>query len=160
MSIEISQLITHAIGFLITVWLLKRFAWKPLISMMEERRQKIIGEFQKIDDEKAAAEKLKAEYNDKLKDIDAERRQKIAEAVNEASKIASDIQVEAQEKAHKMITDTNEKLTRDVARAKVQLKEEMISITLTAAEKILHEKLDEKKDRELIGRFIDNIEKA
>ena len=160
MNIEISQLITHIIGFLITVWLLKRFAWKPLISMMEERRQKIVDEFQKIDDEKAATEKLKADYNDKLKNIDAERRQKIAEAVNEANKIASDIQIEAQEKAHKMITDTNEKLARDVAKAKVQLKEEMVTITLAAAEKILHEKLDERKERELIGRFIENIEKA
>ena len=47
-----------------------------------------------------------------------------------------------------------------MAKAKVQLKEEMVSITLLAAEKILHEKLDEPKERELIGRFIDNVEKA
>jgi F0F1-type ATP synthase membrane subunit b/b' len=47
-----------------------------------------------------------------------------------------------------------------VAAAKVQLKEDMVSITLSAAEKILHEKLDIQKERELIGKFIDNIEKA
>ncbi len=55
MNIEISQVITQIIGFLITVWLLKRFAWKPLLSMMDERRQKIKDEFQRIEDEKVKA---------------------------------------------------------------------------------------------------------
>jgi F-type H+-transporting ATPase subunit b len=160
MSLEISQVITHIIGFLITVWLLKKFAWKPLLSMMDERRQKIVDEFKKIDNEKAAADKLKAEYEDKLKNIEAERRQKIAEAANEANKLASDIKIGAQEEARNIISRTNEQLKRDIASAKVQLKEDMVNITLVAAEKILHEKLDDKKERELIGGFINGIEKA
>jgi len=160
MNLEIYQVITHIIGFLITVWLLKKFAWKPLLGMMDERRQKIIDEFKKIEDEKAAADALKADYEGKLKNIEAERRQKIAEAVNEANKMASDIKMGAQEEARGIISRTNEQLERDVAKAKVQLKEEMVRITLSAAEKILHEKLDEKKERDLIGKFIDNVEKA
>ena len=160
MSLEISQVLTHIIGFLITVWLLKKFAWKPLLSMMEERRQKIVDEFDKIDNEKAEADKLKAAYEDKLKNIEAERRQKIAEAVNEANKVASDIKISAQEEARGIINRTHEQIGRDVASAKVQLKEDMVNITLVAAEKILHEKLDDAKERQLIGRFIDGIEKA
>ncbi|UCD17855.1 MAG: F0F1 ATP synthase subunit B [Candidatus Zixiibacteriota bacterium] len=160
MNIELAQVITHIIGFLITVWLLKKFAWKPLLSMMEERRQKIRDEFDRIDTEKQEAEKLRAEYENSLKNIEAERRQKIAEAVNEANKVASDIKMNAQQEARGIISRTNEQLERDVAKAKVQLKEEMVSITLSAAEKVLHEKLDDRKERELIGRFIDGIEKA
>jgi F-type H+-transporting ATPase subunit b len=160
MNIEISQVITQIIGFLITVWLLKKFAWKPLLSMMDERRQKIVDEFQHIDDEKARAATLKAEYEDKLKNIEAERRKKIAEAVTEANKIASEIKAHAQEEAHGIVARTAEQVDRDIAKAKVQLKEDMVNITLAAAEKILHEKLDDKKERELIGNFIANIEKA
>jgi F-type H+-transporting ATPase subunit b len=160
MNIDISQIITHMIGFLITVWLLKKFAWKPLLSMMEERRQKIVSEFEKIDLDKSEAGKLKTSYEEKLKNIDAERRQKIAGAVNEANKIASDIKLGAQQEASGIIARTREQLTRDIASAKVQLKEDMVAITLAAAEKILHEKLDERKERELIGKFIDSIEKA
>ena len=74
--------------------------------------------------------------------------------------MASDIKVSAQEEAKGMINRTNEQLERDIAKAKVQLKEDMVSITLAAAEKILHEKLDEPKERELIGKFIDSVEKA
>lgn len=160
MSPDIYQILTHMIGFLITVWLLKKFAWKPLLNMMDERRQKIVDEFQKIDDSKVEVENLKNDYEGKLKNIDAERRQKISEAVNEGNKIASEIKVKAQEEAREIIDRTTEQLERDVAKAKVQLKEEMVRITLTAAERILHEKLDDKKERELIGKYIDNIEKA
>jgi F-type H+-transporting ATPase subunit b len=160
MSIEISQVITHIIGFLITVWLLKKFAWKPLLSMMDERRQKIIDEFKQIGDEKADAAKLKAEYENKLKNIEAERRQKIAEAINEGNQAASEIRSDAQGEARQIVARTAEQLERDIAKAKVQLKEDMINITLSATEKILHEKLDESKERIMIDKFIEEIEKA
>ncbi len=159
-SLEWQQLLTHALGFLLMLWVLKKFAWHPLLNLMDERRNKIKDEFERIDTEKAETEKIKAGYEGKLKNIDAERRQKIAEAVNEANKMASDIKINAQEEARGIINRTNEQLVRDVAKAKVQLKEEMITITLTAAQNILREKLDEAKERQLIGQFIDNIEKA
>lgn len=159
-SLEWQQLLTHALGFLLTLWVLKKFAWKPLLGLMEERRTKIKDEFDKIETDKAEAEDLKADYEGKLKNIEAERRQKLAEAVNEANKMASDIKMGAQEEARSIINRTNEQLDRDVAKAKVHLKEEMVTITLTAAQKILQEKLDDAKERQLIGQFIDNIEKA
>lgn len=160
METNIYQIITHMIGFIVVVLLMKKYAWKPLLGMMEERRLKIIDEFKKIDDGHEEVVKLKADYDGKLKNIEAERRQKIAEAVNEANKLASDIKITAQENARGIITRTNEQLGRDIAKAKIELKEEMVTITLLATEKILHEKLDEKKDRELVGKFIDGVEKA
>ncbi len=159
-SLEWQQLLTHALGFLLMLWVLKKFAWGPLLNLMDERRQKIKDEFDRIDAEKVEADKLKAGYEDKLRNIDAERRQKIAEAVNDANEMASDIRIKAQEEARGIINRTNEQLERDVARAKVQLKEDMVNITVLAAEKILHEKLDEAKERQMIGKFIDSIEKV
>lgn len=159
-SIEWQQLLTHTLGFLITLWVLKKFAWGPLLALLEERRQKIIDEFDNIEKEKETTETLKVEYENKLKNIEAERRQKIAEAANEANKMASDIKMSAQIEARGIVSRTNEQLERDIASAKVQLKEDMVSITLAAAEKILHEKLDEAKERQLVSGFIDGIEKA
>lgn len=160
MDLQWQQLLTHAIGFIITVWLLKKFAWGPLMSIMDERREKIAGEFQQIEDEKAKVAELTAEYEEKLKNIDAERRQKLVEAVNEGKKIAEDVKAAARDEAREIAQKAKADLEREVAKAKVQLKEEMISITMGAAEKILREKLDDAKHRELIGGFIDNVEKA
>ncbi len=47
-----------------------------------------------------------------------------------------------------------------MAKAKVQLKNDMVNMTISAAEKIIRERLDDAKHRELIGNFLDNVEKA
>ncbi|UCG60373.1 MAG: F0F1 ATP synthase subunit B [Candidatus Zixiibacteriota bacterium] len=160
MDISLAQLITHAAGFLITLWILKKFAWGPLMAMMEERRSKIVGEFQKIEDDKAEVDKLAADYEGKLKDIDNERRVKIVEAVSEGKKVAEEIKAAAHANARKIGEKAKADLVQDIAKAKVELKEDMISITMRAAEKIIGEKLDDTKHRELIGNFIENVEKA
>ncbi|MEW6413582.1 MAG: F0F1 ATP synthase subunit B [Candidatus Zixiibacteriota bacterium] len=160
MDIQLQQIITHAVGFIITLWILKRFAWGPLLAMMEERRNKIVGEFQKIEDHKAEVDKLAADYEARLKDIDNERRAKLVEAVNEGKKVAEEIKAAAQADARKITEKAKAELKMDVDKAKVELKEEMIKLTMTAAEKIIRERLDSDKHREMIGRFIDNVEKA
>ena len=159
-SLEWQQLLTHAVGFLITLWLLKRFAWGPLMNMMDERRNKIVSEFDQIEAEKQSVAKLQADYEQKLKEIDAERRAKLVEAVNEGKKIAEDIRITAQRDAKEFMNKAKLELERDVDKAKVQLKEDMIAMTMSAAEKILQEQLDDAKHREMISRYIDEVEKV
>ena len=160
MDLQWQQLLTHLVGFVITVWILKRYAWGPLLAIMEERRNKIKQEFDDIEVEKTKVSELTTEYEAKLKDIDAERRVKLVEGVNEGKKIAEKIKAEAREDAKEISIKAQDELERDVAKAKVQLKNDMVAMTISAAEKIIDEKLDDAKHRELIGNFIDNVEKA
>lgn len=161
MDVQWQQLLTHALGFLIVLWILKKYAWGPLLSMMEERRNKIAGEFQQIEDEKVNVAKLTTDYQGKLKDIDAERRAKLVEAVDEGKKISEEIKAAAREDAKQIGVKAKDELEREVAKARVQLKDDMIGMTLAAAEKLIDERLDDAKHRRLIGDFIDNkLEKA
>jgi F-type H+-transporting ATPase subunit b len=82
------------------------------------------------------------------------------EAVNDGKKMAGEIEANARVKAKQKADKAELDLERDVAKAKVELKEDMIAMALGAAEKVIHERLDEAKHRELIGNFIDNVEKA
>jgi F-type H+-transporting ATPase subunit b len=158
LKIEIPQIITHAIGFLIALWILKKFAWKPLLRLLEERREKIKTSFDEIDQKQEEADKLNEEYQQKLRDIDAEARKRLTAAVNEGEKIAGRIKEDAREEAKQMISKAKDELERDVAKARVALKEDMVAMALTATEKIIHERLDDAKHRELVGRFIDDLE--
>ncbi len=160
MELQWQQLLTHAIGFLITVWILKRFAWGPLLSLLEERRNRIAGEFKDIEQEKAKVDELTAQYQSKLKDIDAERRTRLVEAVNEGKRIAEEVKASARDEAQEIRAKAKVDIERDIAKAKIQLKDDMIAMTLSATERIIREKLDDAKHRELIGGFIDSVEKA
>lgn len=160
LGFELSQFVSHTIGFLITVWILKKYAWGPLLSLMDERRDKIAGEFDSIEKEKSKVAEQQAEYEAKMKEVDNERRARLVEAVEEGKKVAADIKATAQEEVKQLRTKAQADLVREVAKAKVQLKSDMIEITMAAAGHVIRERLDDAKHRELIGSFIDNVEKA
>ena len=160
MVFEVQQIVTLIVGFAVFVWVLKKFAWGPLLTLMDERRDKIAGEFARIDQEKAAVAELTEQYQSKLAEIDSERRARLVEAVDEGKKIAEQIKVDAEARAREQAEKAKVDLEREVTKAKGQLKEDMVRITMSAAEKIIGERLDDAKHHDLIGNFIDNVEKA
>lgn len=160
LGINWAQALTHLISFLIALWLLKRYAWGPIMNLLDERRQKIADEFQEIEDEKSRVSEMTADYEAKLKNIENERRAEIVKGVDEGKKLAAEIKENAQKEARDLAEKSRRDLEREIAKAKVQLRDDMVSITMSAAEKVIHERLDEQKHRELIGRFIEGLEKA
>jgi F-type H+-transporting ATPase subunit b len=160
LNLDIKLILTHLVGFIITVLILKKFAWKPILSIFEERRQKIKDEFDGIERTKTEVADMQADLDAKLKDIDNLARQKLTEAVNEGQKIAAEIKEQGRDEAKEIITRAKAELERDVEKARVALKEDMVSMTVAAAEKIISAKLDDTENRRLISEYIDNVEKA
>ncbi|MDH4222793.1 MAG: F0F1 ATP synthase subunit B [candidate division Zixibacteria bacterium] len=159
MNLEFGQVITQIIGFLIVLIILKRFAWKPLLSILEERRAKIKSEFDKLGEDKKSLKELTAEYEDKLKDIEGLARQKILEAAKEGQEMANQIKENARKEGLEIMNRSKEEIQREVEKAKVQLKNDMVNLSLLAAQKIIQLKLDQEKDRKLIRDFIEELEK-
>jgi F-type H+-transporting ATPase subunit b len=157
MGLEIGQIVTQIIGFLIAVFLLKKFAWKPLLSILEQRRLKIKSEFDNIDNEKKKVEDLLSLYQTKLKEIDSLTRVKIQEAAREGQKLANEIKENARKESKDILTKAREEIQRDVDKAKVQLKNDLVNMTMRVAEKLIRERLDEEKDKKLIAEFIDSV---
>ncbi len=160
MDLQFQQILTHALGFLIVVWLMKKFAWGPLMAMVEERREKIVAEFGEIESQKAGLEKQRGEYQAKMKEIESERRAKIVDGVNEGQKLANELKSNAQGEAKEIIARAKTEAQREIEKAKAQLKEDMVRITMGATEKILNEKLTAEKDRQLVATYIDQLEKV
>lgn len=158
-SLEWQQILTHILGFVIALWILKKYAWKPLLNMIDERRDKIQGDFDKAADELKQAEELRSEYEQHMKEADAEARAKIQEAVREGQAVASEIKEAARGEGRELIERAKQELSRDVDKAKVQLKLDIVKMTMAATEKMINEKLDEAKHREMIEGFINDVEK-
>jgi len=160
MNLVWQQVLTQIVGFLIVLWVLKRFAWKPILNLLEERRQKIRSEFESAAQRKEEANQLLASYEAKLKEIDAAARAKIQEAVLEAQKIAAEIKEESRREGRELVVRAQAEIARELAKAKVQLKEDMVAISLTATEKIISQKLDEPGHRRLIDEYLSRVERV
>jgi len=155
--IDIRQVITQILGFLIMVWVLRHYAWGPLLAMLEARRARIAGEFEDAERMKAEALQVRGHYEQELRGIEAQARQRLQEAVAEGQKVAAEIRTQAQGEAAGRLERAQDEIAREREKAKEILKEQVIDLAMRSAEKILRQKLDEPAQRKLASEFIDEV---
>jgi F-type H+-transporting ATPase subunit b len=155
--INVPQVITQILGFLLLVWLLRKYAWGPVLSHLEARREAIAGQFREAERAKSEADQLRNKYEQDLKGIDAQARQKIQEAVAEGQRVATEIRALAQKEATQKIERAGEEIAREREKAKELVKQEVIRLSMRTAEKILRQKLDDSTQRQLVGEFVDEV---
>ena len=155
--IDVRLVATQIIGFLLMLWLLRKYAWGPVLALLEARRAKIAGAFDEAEKKNGEALALKARYEQDLRGIDAQARQRLQEAVAEGQKVAAEIKSQAQTESTQRLERAGEEIAREHEKAKEMLKEHIISLATRAAEKILRQELDEPAQRRLAGEFIDEV---
>jgi F-type H+-transporting ATPase subunit b len=158
MAIDLFQLLAHAIGFIILVALLKRFAWGPLLGVLDQRRRQIASGLDDIVRAKQEMGALKAQYEQELARIEESARQKLVEAVNQGRRLATEIEEEARARAQLELLKTKETLALEVTKAKTVLRDQIVTLAVEAAEKLLRGRLDETKDRALVEQFIAELD--
>lgn len=159
MNLSIQEILTQAGAFILLVWVLKKMAWKPLLKLLDERREKIRSSFEEIEQTKKDVEKLKTDYERAQARIQDEARQKIQEGIDEGKRVAREVQEEARRGARGILEKAKEDIQLEIAKAKVTLRNEVADLTLAATERLLEEKLDETKDKEIVLDFIEDLEK-
>ena len=136
---------------------LKRFLFKPISKFMKSRQDSIIESIQGAEVKNEEALALKAQYEDKLSQAEEEGRQLVREAAKRAEARAEEIIQDAQKRAEKILEKSEEDIKREHARAVNVLKDQMASIVVMAAGKMINKDLDEKGHAALIEEFLDEV---
>jgi F-type H+-transporting ATPase subunit b len=160
MNIDIAVLVTNILGFLLVLWILRKYAWGPILSFLEERRRHIADEFSAIDRDKAEAEQLKSEFHDQLAEIDNLKRTKIQEGASEAQELADSIKGDARREAQELRERARADAQREQEKARIQLRDHIVDMTVRSSEKLIREKLNDSKHRDLISKFIEDLGRA
>lgn len=155
--VDIKLVLTQVLGFLILVWILGRFAWGPIVTQLEARRQKIADDFAEAERRQKAADDLKLKYEQDLRGIEAQARVRLQEAVAEGQKVASEMRAQAQLDAQDRLARAEDEVMREREKAKEMLKEQVVSLSIVTAEKILKAKLDDPAQRKMAAQFIDEV---
>ena len=154
---KLPQLLTTALGFLFFVWILGKFAWGPILDLLDQRRSKIDGDYTAAEQNLAESEKLKGEFELKLADIKVIQREMVQEAVKRGEDIADGIE----KKARVGADETRHKAAQDIEiesqKAQIELRDDVVSLAIGAAEKVIGEKLDDSLHRKLITEYIDGL---
>lgn len=137
--------LANLVNFLIIFWLLKKYAWKPLQKTIQEREDKID---KGLEDAKRAASEVtmaKENYDQKINEAKKEANLIIAKASEQGRSMISKAAEDASEKAEKIVTNAKEIIEKEKEKMKEDLKQETVEIAIEITEKILKEKLDDKK---------------
>ena len=154
---KLPQLLTTALGFLFFVWILGKFAWGPILDLLDERRGKIDGDYTAAEKNLAESETLKSEFELKLADIKVIQREMVQEAVKRGEDIADGIE----KKARSGADETRDKAAQDIElaaqKAQIELRDDVVAMAIGAAEKVIDERLDDDLHRKLITEYIDGL---
>ena len=154
-----SAIVVQILGFFAVFFILKSLAWTKLLGAIDARRQKIADEFEKIESQKKGLADLEREYRLKLEHIDQEARAKIHEAASTGLALAKELQEKARQESKLMIERARAEIEQDLAKAKLQYRDQIVEISGLMAEKVLREKIDAREHAKLVDQFIQDLEK-
>lgn len=143
--------IAQFIVFLIFAWITMKFVWPPIVKALDERAKKIA-------DGLAAAERGKHDLAqaEKRAAVELERaKQQAGEIValseKRAAAIVEEAKLAARTEAERIVTAANAELEQEVLRAKSELRNQVASLAIAGAEKILKREVDQKTHADILG---------
>lgn len=155
MNLDFSQIVIQIFGFLIMLWVLKKYGWKPLINQLDERQERIKGQFDAIAEERKSVQVLKESYEEKLRKSDDEARRKIQDGIMQGRRIALEIEEQAQGNGRAILEHARREARNEIETAKDQLKIDMVNMVMATTEKVLKQEIDHKTQEKLIADMIE-----
>ena len=152
-----ATLIAQILNFLVLLAILAKFAYKPLLKAMDDRRNRIINDLDSAEQTRLDAEALKEQYAEQL----AGARQEATEIVNKANQIAQNLHDELVEQARveqeALLANAKERIEQEKQQALLDIRTEVIKLSTLIAGKIVNQKLNSEKDQKLVGNIADDV---
>jgi F-type H+-transporting ATPase subunit b len=147
------------LNFLIFLFLLVKFGAKPISNSLKAREEYIEQKIQDAERKNEEAQRIANEIKQKLQ----EAQNEMASIIQKGKQQADELIRKANEEAERIRKEKIDEATREINRSKeaalFELKKQVADLVIQATEKLLKEKLDEKKHIEIINSYIDRIPK-
>lgn len=148
-------LIAQVVNFIILLWVLAKFAYKPLLKAMDDRRTKIVKDMDQADHARKEAEALKQEYVNQLKNAKKEANDIVSKANAMAQQLHDEALANAQKEREELLASGRQTVEMERKKALLDVREQIIALSTEIAGRVLQEKLDSAEDRKRITRITD-----
>ncbi len=144
----IGLLFWMTITFSIVLYLLSKFAWKPILKSLREREDSINNALNSAEDARKLMSALKSDNEKLLQEARIERDKMLKEASDMKDSIIAQAKRSADEEGRKLIANAKESIEREKLNAMNQLKTQVAELSVDMAEKILRKKMDDRSQQE------------
>jgi F-type H+-transporting ATPase subunit b len=152
-------LIWTIITFLALLFVLRKFAWKPLLEALNSREEHVRSSLERAEHAAREAERILEENRRELSKAEAESQRILNEGRSLAEKLKGEILEHAHQQSRRLVEQAKQEIDRDKEAALSQLRGEVANLAIAAAEKILDETLDENRQRKLVDAYLKGLPK-
>ncbi len=146
------------VAFLITLFVLKRYAFGPIQKTIDERRERIQRSIEEAEDARAEARRLLEEHRSLIGQARGQAEQILAEARKVADAQRARVREETEADRQRRLEETRRQIEAETSRALEQIRTEVAELTLVAAMKVTGKVLDEPDHRRLIEDAIKELD--
>ena len=140
-----ATIIAQVLNFIILLAILAKFCYKPLLKVMDDRRNRIINNLDS------------AQYAQQLADARAEATAIVDKATKIGQKLHDDYMSQAQEEKEQLMATAREHIEQEKQQAMLDVRTEVISLATEIAGKVVSEKLTGAEDQALIASTADKV---
>jgi len=146
------------VTFLGLLFILRKFAWGPILSGLKEREVSITDALNEAKKAREEMGNMKAENEQLLAQARAERDKILREGKDIRDKMIAEAKAIAQEESKKIMVQAHENIEKDRQKAFRELKDQVVQLAIEASTKILKRELaDQDKQEALIGTYINEV---
>lgn len=137
-----------ALAFLVVMFLLKKFAWKPILEALHERERNIADSIAAAEKVKSEMGQMKSEHENLLNQAREERSLLLKEAKDTKDRIINEAKEAAKEEANKIMAETRQQIEFQKNAAMIDVKNQIGSLVIEVAEKVLRKEMSNKSEQQ------------
>ena len=154
LGLNLSWLIIQIANFVLVLIILRAFAYKPVLNMLETRKKRIQESLEYAEKVKADAAAQQKEYERQIEEArrEAQQAKQNAEQVGEQERAR--IIAGAQEEARQIKEQARTQLDYERKQMLAELREQVVNLSLLAAQRVIGQSLDERRSRQIVDEFL------
>ncbi|KAA9027824.1 F0F1 ATP synthase subunit B [Niallia endozanthoxylica] len=151
------DVIFQLVMFIILMALLKKFAWGPLMGIMKQREDHIAGEISAAEQSRVESKKLLEEQRELLKQARSEAQELVESAKKQGDVQREEIITAARAEANRLKESAKLEINQQKEQAVAAIREQVASLSVLIASKVIEKQLNEKDQEKLINEYIQQI---
>ena len=155
---DFGVLVLTVCNFLLLVYLLKKFAWGPVIGALEKRENQIAQDKQTAADARQSAENLKKELDERLARISDEAAQKMAAAVKTGEAQKEQLLAQAKEQAARLLEQAKTQIEAEKNKALADVRGEIANLSVLAASRVIERQIKEDGAQEIVAQVLKDVQ--
>ena len=156
-SVDLGLMIWTVLVFGALLFVLGRYAWGPMLKALDAREKRIQDAIDEANRQRDEAKALMEEHREQLADARRQAQQLLGESREAADQLRKELEQKAREESASILEGARREIARERDAAVEAVRREAVDIALAAASRLLAERLDGERDRQLVSQYIDQL---